>query len=264
MIKPKKSLGQNFLIDNNILNKIIKLTEISNNNIVEIGPGSGNLTRKIIEQKPKDLILIEKDSNLTNNLKNNFKKKKNLKIFNEDILKFDLEKNIKKNSIIIGNLPYNISSQILVKLIKFKNWLPKYKKLILMFQKEVADKILAKNNTHDYGRLSIISAARLKIIDRFNVSPNSFYPVPKITSTVLVFKPIINKNFNVKNIENLEKVSHVFFSRKRKMVNKAFKKLFKKPFEVAKKININLNLRPNELSENEYFKITKCFEKEFK
>ena len=138
MIKPKKSLGQNFLIDNNILNKIIKLTEISNNNIVEIGPGSGNLTRKIIEQKPKDLILIEKDYNLTNYLKNNLKKKKNLKIFNEDILKFDLEKNIKKNSIIIGNLPYNVSSQILIKLIKFKNWLPKYKKLILMFQKEVA------------------------------------------------------------------------------------------------------------------------------
>ena len=260
MIKPKKSLGQNFLIDNNILNKIIKLTEISNHNIVEIGPGSGNLTRKIIEQKPKDLILIEKDSNLTNNLKNNFKKKKNLKIFNEDILKFDLEKNIKKNSIIIGNLPYNISSQILVKLIKFKNWLPKYKKLILMFQKEVADKILAKNNTHDYGRLSIISAARLKIIDRFNVSPNSFYPVPKITSTVLVFKPIINKNFNVKNIDNLEKVSHVFFSRKRKMINKAFNKLFKKPLKVSEKMNVNLNLRPNELTENDYFKITNYFE----
>jgi 16S rRNA (adenine1518-N6/adenine1519-N6)-dimethyltransferase len=260
MIKPKKSLGQNFLIDNNILNKIIKLTEISNNNIVEIGPGSGNLTRKIIEQKPKDLILIEKDYNLTNYLKNNLKKKKNLIIFNEDILKFDLEKNIKKNSIIIGNLPYNISSQILVKLIKFKNWLPKYKKLILMFQKEVADKILAKNNTHDYGRLSIISAARLKIIDRFNVSPNSFYPVPKITSTVLVFKPIINKNFNVKNIENLEKVSHVFFSRKRKMINKAFNKLFKKPLKVSEKMNVNLSLRPNELTENEYFKITNYFE----
>ena len=260
MIKPKKSLGQNFLIDNNILNKIIKLTEISNNNIVEIGPGSGNLTRKIIEQKPKDLILIEKDYNLTNYLKNNLKKKKNLIIFNEDILKFDLEKNIKKNSIIIGNLPYNVSSQILVKLIKFKNWLPKYKKLILMFQKEVADKILAKNNTHDYGRLSIISAARLKIIDRFNVSPNSFYPVPKITSTVLVFKPIINKNFNVKNIENLEKVSHVFFSRKRKMINKAFNKLFKKPLKVSEKMNVNLSLRPNELTENEYFKITNYFE----
>ena len=260
MIKAKKSLGQNFLVDNNILSKIIKLSKISNSNIVEIGPGTGNLTKKIVEQKPKNLILIEKDHILANNLKNELKKYNNFQIFNEDILKFDLEKKIKKDSIIIGNLPYNISSQILVKLIKFKKWPPKYKKLILMFQKEVADKILAKNNTHDYGRLSIISAARLKIIDRFNVSPNSFYPVPKITSTVLAFKPIINKNFKIKNISNLEKVSHIFFSRKRKMVNKAFKKLFKKPLKVSEKMNVNLSLRPNELTENEYFKITNYFE----
>jgi 16S rRNA (adenine1518-N6/adenine1519-N6)-dimethyltransferase len=260
MIKPKKSLGQNFLIDKNIINKIIKLTELYNSNIVEIGPGTGNLTKKIIEQKPKNLILIEKDKILTNNLKYEFEKHNNLKIFNDDILKFDLEKKIKKNSIIVGNLPYNISSQILVKLVKFKKWLPKYKKLILMFQKEVADKILAKYNTTDYGRLTILAAARLKITNQFNVSPNSFYPVPKVKSTVLVFEPIINKEFKVKQIKNLEKISHIFFSRKRKMINKAFKELFKNPLEVSRKINVNLNLRPSELSENEYFKIAEFFE----
>ena len=129
-----------------------------------------------------------------------------------------------------------------------------------MFQKEVADKILAKFNTPNYGRLAIITSSRLKITDRFNVSPNSFLPVPKVRSTVLVFEPIINKRFNLKNIENLEKVSHVFFSRKRKMINKAFNELFEKPLEVAKKININLKLRPNELTENEYFKIAEFFE----
>jgi 16S rRNA (adenine1518-N6/adenine1519-N6)-dimethyltransferase len=131
MIKPKKSLGQNFLIDNNILNKIIKLTKINNCNVVEIGPGTGNLTKKIIEQKPKSLFLIEKDQLLFNNLSNEFKKTNNLTVFNDDILKFNLEKKIKENSIIIGNLPYNISSQILIKLIKFNQWLPRYKKLIL-------------------------------------------------------------------------------------------------------------------------------------
>jgi len=262
MIRPKKSLGQNFLIDNNILNKIIDLAGINNNDVIEIGPGTGNLTKKIIEQNPKNLILIEKDHKLTNSLKNDLKKHKNCEIFNEDILKFDLENKIKKNSIIIGNLPYNISSQILVKLIKFQKWLPKYRKLILMFQKEVAEKILGKYNTSHYGRLSILTAARLKITKCFNVSPNSFYPVPKVKSTVLVFEPIINKNFQVKNIENLEKISHIFFSRKRKMINKAFIKLFKKPFVVAEKINVKLNLRPNELSENEYFKITEFFENE--
>jgi len=261
MIKAKKSLGQNFLIDNNILNKIIKLADISDNNIFEIGPGTGNLTKKILEKNPKNLILIEKDQELVSNLRNDFKQYSNCKIFNEDVLKFDLEKNIKKNAIIIGNLPYNISSQILVKLIKFEKWLPKYKKLILMFQKEVADKILAKFNTSNYGRISIITSARLKITNHFNVSQNSFYPVPKVKSTVLVFEPFINKNFNVKNIDNLEKVSHVFFSKKRKMINKGFKYLFQNPSEIAKKIKLNLSVRPSELTENEYFKITEFFEK---
>ena len=260
MIKSKKSLGQNFLIDNNILNKIIKISEIKNRNIVEIGPGTGNLTRKIIEQKPKSLILIEKDEILVNNLRSELKEHKNCNIFNEDILKFNLEKNIKKNSIIIGNLPYNISSQILAKLIKFNEWLPKYNKLILMFQKEVAEKISAKYNTTDYGRLAVLRSARLKITNFFNVSPNSFNPVPKVKSTVLVLEPFINKSFKIKNINNLEKISHIFFSKKRKMINKGFKLLFNKPLDIAKKININLNLRPKELRESEYFKITELFE----
>jgi 16S rRNA (adenine1518-N6/adenine1519-N6)-dimethyltransferase len=260
MIKPKKSLGQNFLIDKNILDKIINLTKIENNNIIEIGPGTGNLTERILKQKPKNFISIEKDQILAKNLSIKFQKSKKFEIFNDDILKFNLEKKTKKNSIIIGNLPYNISSQILIKLIKFKTWLPKYKKLILMFQKEVAERIIAKYNTSNYGRLTIITASRLKIIDRFDISPNSFFPVPKVKSTILVFEPIINKNFNTKNIENLEKISHIFFSRKRKMINKAFKELFRNPLEIAKKIDINLNLRPNEITKNEYFKISEFFE----
>jgi 16S rRNA (adenine1518-N6/adenine1519-N6)-dimethyltransferase len=260
MIKPKKSLGQNFLIDKNILDKIINLTKIENNNIIEIGPGTGNLTERILKQKPKNFISIEKDQILAKNLSIKFQKSKKFEIFNDDILKFNLEKKTKKNSIIIGNLPYNISSQILIKLIKFKTWLPKYKKLILMFQKEVAERIIAKYNTSNYGRLTIITASRLKIIDRFDISPNSFFPVPKVKSTILVFEPIINKNFNTKNIENLEKISHIFFSRKRKMINKAFKELFRNPLEIAKKIDINLNLRPNEITKNEYFQISEFFE----
>jgi len=261
MIKPKKSLGQNFLNDNNILNKIIHLSEITNNNIIEIGPGTGNLTKKIIEQKPKSLILIEKDSDLIEYLKNEFVNYKSLRIFNEDILKFKLEKKIKKNTIIIGNLPYNISSQILAKLIKFDKWLPNYKKLILMFQKEVAEKILAKHGNSSFGRLSLLTSARLRIIDHFDVSPNCFYPKPKVKSTVLVFEPILNCDFKVKKISNLEKVTQVFFSKKRKMINKAFNELFNNSKNIAKKININLNLRPNQLTEKEYYKITEFFEK---
>ena len=248
MIKPKKSLGQNFLIDNNVINKIINLSDIKNNNIVEIGPGTGNLTKKIIERKPKSLILIEKDRQLVSFLRSEFINQQNLIIFNEDILKFQLEDKIKTNSIIIGNLPYNISSQILAKLIKFDKWLPKYKRLILMFQKEVADKILAKHKSSSFGRLAVLTNSRLKVVDSFNVSENCFYPVPKVKSTILVFEPIINKEFTVQNISNLEKITHAFFSKKRKMINKVFKLIFNRPKLVAEKIKIDLSLRPNQIS----------------
>jgi len=261
MINPKKSLGQNFLIDNNIIKKIISLSDICNKNIVEIGPGTGNLTKKIIEQNPKNLILVEKDRALSKNLKDQFKNYKNIKVFNEDILKFSIEDKIEKNSIIIGNLPYNISSQILAKLIKFKTWPPNYKKLILMFQKEVADKILAKHKSSDFGRLAVLTNSRLKVTDNFGVSKNCFYPTPKVKSTVLVFEPFINRDFKVKDISNLEKITHIFFSKKRKMINKAFKTLFKKQKFLAKKIEIDLSLRPNQISEKQYYKITEYFEK---
>jgi len=261
MIKPKKSLGQNFLIDNNIIDKIINLSNIENKNIVEIGPGTGNLTNKIIDKNPKSLILIEKDKKLIDLLENKFSNQKKVKLFNEDILKFQLEKAIKTDSIIIGNLPYNISSQILVKLIKFKKWLPKYKKLILMFQKEVADKILAKHKSYSFGRLAVLTNSRLKVNKSFNVSKNCFYPVPKVESTVLMFEPVINKEFMVQDISNLEKITHIFFSKKRKMINKAFNSLFKKPEVIANKIKIDLSLRPNQISEIQYYKITESFEK---
>ena len=261
MVKPKKSLGQNFLIDQNIISKIIKIAEIKNNNIVEIGPGTGNLTKKIIENQPNNLFLIEKDKKLTEILKKDFSFINNIKILNEDIMNFDIENNIKKNSVILGNLPYNISSQILVRLIKFNSWLPNYKKLVLMFQKEVADKILAKQNDSKYGRLSVLTNCRLKVVDYFNVSKNCFYPKPKVQSTVLVFKPIINRDFEVKNINNLEKITHLFFSNKRKMINKAFKKIFKNSNEVASRYDIDLTWRPNQLTEKMYYQITSYLEK---
>ena len=260
MTSPKKSLGQNFLIDQNIIEKIIKIADIKNNNIVEIGPGTGNLTEKIIENDPSSILLIEKDRELAANLKKKFISNKKINIFTNDILEFDLEKNLKKNSIILGNLPYNISSQILVKLIKFKIWLPSYKKLVLMFQKEVADKILSKHNTSNYGRLTVLAKCRLEILDHFNVSRHCFYPKPKVESTVLVFKPIINNDFKVKYIKNLEHVTHIFFSSKRKMINKAFNKIFNDPQKIASKYDIDLKWRPSQLSEKMYYKITSCLE----
>ena len=131
----RKSLLQNFLIDKNIIKKIINISNIKKKNIIEIGPGKGALTNEILNANPESLSIIEKDNQLTEKLKKQYYLKKNVKIYSADILKFDLEKEIKKNSIIFGNLPYNISSQILVKILKFSKWPPRFTDLIFMFQK---------------------------------------------------------------------------------------------------------------------------------
>ena len=260
MRPPKKSLGQNFLIDKNILKKISNLEIIKNKNILEIGPGTGNLTTFIIEKKPANVILIEKDRFLFNDLKKKLIKKNNVTIFNDDILKVNLENIIKPKSIIIGNLPYNISSQILVKFVKIKIWPPNFDKLIFMFQKEVADRILAKYNSKNYGRLSVISSYRLKIIDKINISSNSFFPKPKVESTILIFEPIKNPMIKIKNIDNLEKITQSFFSFKRKMIGKIYKKLFSNNKKILDDLKLNLSQRPSELSSDTYYKLTKFYE----
>ena len=252
MLHPKKSLGQNFLIDKNIINKITSLKNIKNRNILEIGPGRGALTEKILEKKPKSLILIEKDYKLYEVLKMKYKNNSKVTLFNSDILKIDLEKIIDIKSIVFGNLPYNISSQILIKLIKFKNWPPKFTDLIFMFQKEVAEKIIGKS----FGRLTVISNYRLKLSNKFDVSPNCFYPKPKITSSVLHLSPIKKEINKIKNLDNLEMITNIFFSNKRKMINKNYKKILgKKGIK-----NLNLNLRPSDLKSEIYYKITELYE----
>ena len=259
MLKLKKSLGQNFLIDKNIIKKIIKLDNIENQIIIEIGPGSGNLTELILKEKPKKVLLIEKDRRFSELLKNKFKKENNLKIYNQDILEFNLESIKFKNFLVFGNLPYNISTKILAKFISLKTWPPLYKKVIFMFQKEVADRILAETNTKEYGRISILSNYRLDVLESFNISRNCFFPKPDVDSKIIVFKPKAQIKYNV-NIKNLEKVTNIFFSNRRKMINKPFSKLFKNYKEVAKKLKTNLNCRPSELSSNDYFRITEFYE----
>ena len=173
---PKKSLGQNFLIDKNIINKIIKIGNIDNDKVVmEIGPGYGNLTEAINEMSPKKIFAIEKDKKLFLFLKDKFRNQKNVSIINDDILNIIKKKNLKKNIIIFGNLPYNISTQILAKFICIKEWPPFFKKIIFMFQKEVADRILAKYNTKEYGRISVLANFRLEMVENFKISRNCFF-----------------------------------------------------------------------------------------
>jgi len=256
----KKSLGQNFLIDKNIINKIINLVDIKNKNIIEIGPGKGALTDLLLLKKPKSLIIIEKDFKLYKKLKFEYTNNKKVIVYNADILKFKLEKIIKNNSIIFGNLPYNISSQILVKILRLKKKLSTYSDLILMFQKELGDKITGKFPSAHYGRLSILSNYKLNIIKKFQVSPNCFLPKPKVTSLVIHFQPKKKFTFNIKDLINLEKITNILFSNKRKMINKNIKKLFTdEEIKIIK--DINLNNRPSEIKPEIYYKITELFEK---
>jgi 16S rRNA (adenine1518-N6/adenine1519-N6)-dimethyltransferase len=262
--KAKRSLGQNFLIDKNIINKIINVVDINENNtVIEIGAGYGNLTKYIIERKPKKIFAIEKDKKLSLFLKKKFKLSKNLKVINEDILNIIQKNNLGKNIIVFGNLPYNISTKILASLVMLNKWPPWYDILILMFQKEVADRIIAKTRTKEFGRLAVLSNWRLDIKKHFDISKNCFFPKPKINSTLLSFKPKKINTFNLKNPKNLEKVTRILFSNRRKMINKNFKKLFNENMSISKNLNLDLSVRPEELNYEAYYKIAEQYEKLF-
>ena len=258
MFRAKKSLGQNFLIDKNIIDKITNTVSITGNEVLEVGPGTGNLTKEILKNNPSKLYLIEKDTFLAEKLKEIIDER--VKIFNEDILKFD-ENLLSKNKIIVfGNLPYNISTEILSTWItKLKNdyW---FSDLVLMFQKEVADRIIAQFNTSAYGRLSILANWRLNINKICDISPESFSPKPKIQSSLIHFTP--KKKFvKIKNPLNLEKITRIFFSHRRKMLKKPFNQIFSGNNDLLNKLNINLNLRPQNLDFDTYYKLTIEYEK---
>ncbi|MDA8608990.1 16S rRNA (adenine(1518)-N(6)/adenine(1519)-N(6))-dimethyltransferase RsmA [Candidatus Pelagibacter bacterium] len=253
MIRAKKSLGQNFLIDKNIINKIIKTVSITDNEILEVGPGTGNLTREILKKNPSKMYLIEKDIFLAKTLEE--MNDERVKIFNKDILKFDENSLSKKKIIVFGNLPYNISTEILSKWItNLKNdyW---FSDLILMFQKEVADRIVAKYNTSSYGRLSILVNWRLNINKICDISPESFSPRPKIQSTLIHFTP--KENFaDIKDPLNLEKITRIFFNHRRKMLKKPFNQIFNGRTDLINRFNLDLNLRPQNLDFDTYYKFT--------
>jgi len=258
VIRAKKSLGQNFLIDKNIIDKITNTVSVEGNEVLEVGPGTGNLTKEILKNNPSKMYLIEKDTFLAENLKEIIDRR--VKVFNEDILKFD-ENLLSKNKIIVfGNLPYNVSTEILSTWIsKLKNdyW---FSDLILMFQKEVADRIIAQFNTSAYGRLSILANWRLNINKICDISPESFSPRPKIQSSLIHFTP--KENFvKIKDPLNLEKITRIFFSHRRKMLKKPFNQIFNGNKDLLEKLNINLNLRPQNLDFDTYYKLTIEYEK---
>ena len=259
MIKPKKSLGQNFLIDQNILKKIVSLVRIEEKSVLEIGPGTGNLTSYIFKNNPKKFLVIEKDKLLVDHLKKKFGSK--IIIIHDDILKINEKKLYNEKLIVFGNLPYNISTEILAKWIinlDHKNFW--FNSLILMFQKEVADRILSKFDSSNYGRLTILANWKLEIDKICDIKPGSFFPKPKVDSSLLLFKP--KKIFHqFKNSKNLEKITRIFFNQRRKKIKTPFNILFKGNVNVLNNLNIDLNLRPHNLNPDIYYKLTEEYEK---
>jgi len=256
-IKAKKSLGQNFLIDREVLEKIVSITDITNKDVLEIGPGSGNLTTYILKKKPKKLYVVEKDDDLAILLKEKFDTE--IEIINDDILKVSESTISDQKLSVFGNLPYNISTEILSKWILNIGSNFWFDSLVLMFQKEVADRIISEFNNSNYGRLSILSSWKLNVKKILDIKPQSFSPRPKIDSSLLLFTPKENF-FKLKDPKNLEKITRIFFSQRRKMLKKPFNQVFDNGKEVAEKFGIDLNLRPQNLEPEVYFKLVKEYE----
>ncbi len=246
----KRSLGQNFLIDNNIKSKIVQALEIKsgNENVIEVGPGNGALTEKIV-LLTNSVILVEKDDSLIDELKSKFP---NLQIINQDFLDWEFPKDL-KNINIIGNLPYNIASQIIFKVLRNSQI---FTKAIFMVQKEVAERITSKNTNKDYSLLSVICQTFSNPIKLFNVSPNCFFPKPKVTSTVLKFeikKEDIPDNFDLFLIF----CKSLFYTKRKKLLNTLKQNPFltynSKFFEYLEE-NFDKNIRISDIPKDDILK----------
>jgi len=248
----KKEYGQNFLINENIAREIIELINIKNKNIIEIGPGNLALTNLIKNKKPKKFVAVEIDKLLKKNY-SNFDLNN---IIFDNALTFDERKYFNnQNFSIISNLPFNISSQLLTKWIYIQNNHYCIDQMILMFQKELAERVISDFNSKKYGRLTILSKAFFNIEHGLTVLKKNFNPEPKVDAAVLIFKKIMTHKIESKNLKKLEKITSFFFNERRKKNKKKFQKI------LSKKELVNFekyfSLRPENLKEDIYYKLTK-------
>lgn len=249
-LRPEKKFGQNFIINQSLTFKIISFFEdIKEYEVIEIGPGPLALTKAILSLNPKKLNLVELDrkfEKLFVDLQDEYQKQ--IEIFFLDALKIDFTK-FSNNLAIISNLPYNISTPFLVKTCMSDN----IKQMLLMFQKEVAERIIAKPNSKNYGRLSILAQSYYDIKKVLNVSPNAFSPKPKVNSAILHFK-YHNKIENGISAKQLEKLTGILFSKRRKKVSTILKGYN------LKNLDVDLNLRPEQLTLKEFHYLANVIE----
>ena len=250
----KRSLGQNFLFDHKITDKIANSNEISGQNILEIGPGPAGLTRSILKQNPKKLIVIEQDERAIALLEEIKTYYPNLEIIHGDALKIDENKlfNQEKFSI-IANLPYNIGTVLLFK------WLENLKNIssmTLLLQKEVVQRIVSKENSKKYGRLSVMTNFYCNTKALFDIAAGSFVPAPKVTSSLVQItpreKPIADIEFKI-----LSKICACAFNQRRKMLRSALKSLNVDVEKLLTKCNIDASLRAEQLELEDFSNLAK-------
>ena len=248
MVFAKKKWGQNFLVDNNLLEKIIKTINIKDTeHVLEIGPGQGALSEKLVEVA-KSLSMVEIDPDLIERLKVH-EKLSGLTIINQDILKVDLESLSIDSPVVVGNIPYNITSPIIFWLIDhFDHWDRAY----LMVQKEVAQRLTASIGTKDYSRVTVMTSLFFDIEICFSISPNVFLPKPKVQSAFISITK--RSDFDQKNV-NVKKFSQVVrmaFNQRRKMLRNSLSTLTID----SDKCNIDFTRRPEQLTVDEFIDIS--------
>lgn len=253
----KKRFGQNFLIDDTIISKIFSSINLSeDDHVLEIGPGLGALTNQLAN-KCKHLDLVEIDRDLCAKLQQNFKQYNNVKIYQQDILKFDLTKIATENKKIrvIGNLPYNISTPLIFKLIQNKNFI---KDMHFMLQKEVADRLNAVPKHNNYGRLSVMVQYSCKVIKLINVPPKAFEPAPLVQSAFVRIIPHETLPLKANNFDSFMFVTRLAFSQRRKTIYNALKEHISK--EAFNKLEIEPKMRAQELEVADFIKISNYFD----
>ena len=251
-IFPKKKLGQNFIFDKNILNKIISnILPINKYNILEIGPGPGGLTLAILKNKPKKIILIEKDGSFKDILVNMLSEFNNINsdLIIDDFLQIDLEKYINTDTKIVSNLPYYLSTQILLKILPFNF---NVKEVMFTFQKEVADRIISKPNSKNYSRLSVITQSVCDIKKKQNLPAEIFYPIPKISSSILIFSR--KKKYTINNFDSLKYLTKMAFNKRRKSIKNSLKDI-KNISIFLEELDIKDTLRPEQISVEQFCKL---------
>ena len=248
----KKSLGQHFLVNKSILRKIVSIKDIRDKIIFEIGPGRGALTKEILQNNPKRLILIEKDKNLKTYLFKLQEKFKDIVSFiDDDVLNINL-KDFNYNKVkIISNLPYNIASTLIIKLIKNYDII---ESMVLMVQKEVAERLSAKVSTPFYSRLSVLIQLHAEIEKVFDVEPNNFKPRPKVESTVIKIMPYEKSEIHYDRLDNVLKIS---FRQRRKTIKNNLKTFFIDAEKKILKCGIDPNSRPQDLKPIDFVKLSK-------